>query len=150
MDLILWRHAEAEEGGPDLERRLTAKGLKHADWMARWLLQRLPAKFRVLSSPARRARQTAEALKVAYKTLPQLAPDADPENVLEAARWPERKGAVVLVGHQPTLGRTAAYLVSGAASDWTIRKGGLWWLSYRERDDEGQVVVRAVVAPEFL
>ena len=44
MDLILWRHAEAEEGGPDLERRLTPKGRKQAKRVAAWLLQRLPKK----------------------------------------------------------------------------------------------------------
>jgi phosphohistidine phosphatase len=47
MDLILWRHAEAEDGLPDLERRLTPRGQKHAARIAQWLLQRLPAKFAV-------------------------------------------------------------------------------------------------------
>ena len=60
MDLILWRHAEAEEGGPDLERRLTARGHKHAARVAKWLLQRLPSKCTVIASPARRARQTGD------------------------------------------------------------------------------------------
>ncbi|MEA3194623.1 MAG: phosphohistidine phosphatase, partial [Betaproteobacteria bacterium] len=57
MDLILWRHAEAEEGGADLERKLTAKGLKQAERVANWLLQRLPGKFAVVASPAARAQQ---------------------------------------------------------------------------------------------
>ena len=55
MDLILWRHAEAEEGGPDLERKLTPKGRKQAKRVAAWLLQRLPSRFALLSSPAVRA-----------------------------------------------------------------------------------------------
>ena len=150
MDLILWRHAEAEEGGPDLERKLTAKGQKHAGRVAEWLLQRLPSKFRVLASPARRARQTADALGVSVKTVDRLAPGATVADVIKAADWPERKGAVVIVGHQPDLGRVAASLVGGRDEEWSIRKGGLWWLSYRERDDEGKVVVRAVVAPDLI
>ena len=151
MDLILWRHAEAEEGGPDLERRLTARGQKHAGRVAAWLLQRLPSKFTVIASPAQRARQTAEALGVKFKTSPRLAPGASVADVLAAAEWPERKGAVVLVGHQPTLGlAVAAYLVCGGGDEWTIKKGGLWWLTNRVRDDESQVVVRAVVAPDLL
>ena len=37
MDLILWRHCEAEPGEPDLGRRLTSKGLKQGERMAQWL-----------------------------------------------------------------------------------------------------------------
>ena len=150
MDLILWRHAEAEEGGPDLERRLTPRGHKHAARVAAWLLQRLPSKFTVIASPARRTRQTAEALGVSFKTSPGLAPGAAAADILEAAEWPERKGAVVVVGHQPTLGQAAAYVVCGSREEWAIKKGGLWWLSNRVRDDDSQVVVRAVVAPDLL
>jgi phosphohistidine phosphatase len=150
MDLILWRHAEAEDGPPDLERRLTPRGHKHAARVAEWLLQRLPAKFVVLASPARRAQETAQALGVAFKTVNQLAPGASVARILEAAGWPDRKNAVVVVGHQPDLGRTAAHLVSGAATGWSIKKGGAWWLTNRVREDEAQVVVRAVVAPDLL
>lgn len=150
MDLILWRHAEAEEGSPDLERRLTAKGHKQAARIAAWLLQRLPAKFVVLASPARRARETAAALDVPARTLEALAPGASVRAILEAAGWPERKSAVILVGHQPDLGRAAAFLVSGVEASWSVKKGGVWWLSNRVREDETQVVVRAVVAPDLI
>ena len=150
MDLILWRHAEAEDGPPDLERRLTPRGHKHAARVAEWLLQRLPAKFLVLASPARRAQETAQALGVPFRTVDRLAPGASVAQILEAAGWPERKNAVVVVGHQPDLGRTAAHLVSGATTGWSIKKGGAWWLTNRVRADEAQVVVRAVVAPDLL
>jgi len=150
MDLILWRHAEAEDGVPDLERRLTAKGQKHAARMAEWLLQRLPAKFTVLTSPALRALATAEALGVPVRTVDALAPGASVRAVLAAAGWPERKSAVVVVGHQPDLGRVAAFVVSGQEASWSVKKGGLWWLSDRVREDGAQVVVRAVVTPDFV
>ena len=150
MDLILWRHAEAEDGPPDLERRLTPRGQKHAQQVAEWLLQRLPAKFVVLASPARRTQETARALGVAVRTVAALAPGASVEAILKAAEWPERKTSVVVVGHQPDLGRVALHLVAGAAGDGTIKKGGLWWLTNRVRNDEAQVVVRAVVAPDLL
>jgi len=150
MDLILWRHAEAEDGPPDLERRLTPRGHRHAQHVAEWLLQRLPAKFVVLASPARRAQETARALGVAVRTVPSLAPGASVEAILKAAEWPERKSSVVVVGHQPDLGRVALHLVAGAAGDGTIKKGGLWWLTNRVRNDEAQVVVRAVMAPDLL
>lgn len=150
MDLILWRHAEAEEGAPDMERKLTPRGQKHAARVAEWLLQRLPSKVTILASPARRTVQTAQALKMNFKTSAKLAPGASVAEVLEAARWPDRKGVVLVVGHQPTLGEVAAYLTSGRQSEWAIRKGGLWWLTHRERDSADQVVVRAVIAPDLL
>ena len=150
MDLILWRHADAAPGSRDLERKLTARGRKQAARVGAWLIARLPGRYTVLSSPARRARETADALGVRYKIVERLAPGATPGDVLDASGWPSHKGAVVIVGHQPDLGQVAALLLGGAEADWSIRKGGLWWLSNRERGGESQVVVRAVLAPDFL
>jgi len=150
MDLILWRHAEAEEGEPDLARELTPKGEKQAQRIAQWLLQRLPAKFILLSSPAARAQQTAEALGVPVKTVKDIAPGAAVSAILKAANWPEQKGTVVLVGHQPDLGRAAAFLLAGAQAQVSIKKGGLWWLNDRAREDGAKIVVRAVVSPDLL
>jgi len=150
MDLILWRHADAAEGGRDLDRKLTGKGQKQAVRMSEWLAKRLPSSYHVLTSPARRARETADALGVRYKISDRLAPGAAPTDILEAAGWPSRKGAVIVVGHQPDLGRVAAVLLSGAEGDWSVKKGGLWWISDRERDGKHQVVLRAVMAPDLL
>jgi phosphohistidine phosphatase len=150
MDLILWRHADAAEGARDMERKLTAKGCKQAAHMAEWLTARLPSRTLVLASPARRTCETADALGLRYKVSERLAPGASPEAILEAAGWPSQKGAVVVVGHQPDLGRTAAQLLTGKPSEWSLKKGGLWWLTNRERGGGLQVVVRAVLAPEFL
>lgn len=150
MDLILWRHADAAEGARDMERKLTAKGAKQAARMAGWLSARLPSRTLVLASPARRTCQTADALGLRYKVSERLAPGASPAAILDAAGWPGYKGAVVVVGHQPDLGRTVAQLLTGKASEWSVKKGALWWISNRERGGELQVVVRAVLAPDFL
>ena len=149
MDLIVWRHAEAEEGAPDLERKLTAKGRKQAERVAAWLLQRLPARFAVIASPAARAQQTAEALGVPVKTDKALAPGAAAAGIVQACGWPDYKGAAVIVGHQPDLGRVLAELL-GARGGFSIKKGGLWWISNRVRDEKDQVVVRATVSPDLL
>ena len=150
MDLILWRHADAAEGARDLERKLTAKGRKQAERMSAWLVARLPDRYSLLVSPARRACETADALGIRYKIVESLAPGAAPGDILEACGWPSHKGAVVVVGHQPDLGRTAALLVSGTDGEWSVKKGGLWWLGSRERGGETQVVVRAVLAPDLI
>ena len=150
MDLILWRHAEAEEGGPDLSRALTSKGRKQAARVAVWLQQRLPAKFALLASPAVRAQQTAEALGAKIKTVERLAPGAGVPDILDAVGWPDHKGTVVLVGHQPDLGNAVAYLLSGVKGDWSLKKGALCWIASRERDKESQVVLRAAISPDLL
>lgn len=154
MDLILWRHAEAEDGGPDLpdaRRRLTARGEKQARQMAKWLRKRLPDRVRMLVSPASRARQTARALELPFEIEPEIGTGADATQLLTAAGWPDAgDDTVVLVGHQPTLGRLAALLLSGAEADWTVKKGAVWWFSNRTRGSDGQTVLKAVMDPEML
>ncbi len=76
MDLVLWRHAEAEPGEPDMGRRLTAKGVKQAERMGEWLDHHLPETTRILVSPADRAQQTAIALKRKFRTVDEIAPGA--------------------------------------------------------------------------
>jgi phosphohistidine phosphatase len=149
MDLIVWRHAEAEDGVPDLQRKLTAKGRKQAERVAQWLLQRLPSRFALIASPAVRAQQTAEALGVPIKTDKSLAPGAAPAAIIKACGWPDYKSAAVVVGHQPDLGLLLAEVL-GARGGLSIKKGGLWWVSNRVRDEKDQVVVRAVVSPDLL
>ncbi|MCK9379624.1 MAG: histidine phosphatase family protein [Sulfuritalea sp.] len=152
MDLILWRHAEAEEGDgtiPDHKRRLTARGERQSKQVARWLRQHLPRKRKVLVSPAERTQQTAHALDLPYEIEPRLGTGASVSDVLTAAGWPNQSGAVLVIGHQPTLGRVAAQLLGGAEADWSIKKGGIWWFSRRARDNETQTVLRAVLNPDF-
>jgi phosphohistidine phosphatase len=93
MDLILWRHADAEDGVPDLERKLTDKGHKQAKQMAAWLREHMPDGTRVLVSPAARAQQTARALTDEFETVRAIEPGAAPEAVLTAAGWPPASGA---------------------------------------------------------
>jgi phosphohistidine phosphatase len=150
MDLILWRHCEAEPGEPDLGRRLTSKGSKQAERMAAWLERHLPDSCRILVSPADRAQQTAEALNRKFRTLPELGPGASVPSVLAAANWPESRDPVLIVGHQPTLGMVASYLLSGEEAYWSVRKGAVWWLSNRVREDGAGVVLKVAIGPDFV
>jgi phosphohistidine phosphatase len=153
MDLILWRHAEAlemREVDDDADRALTPKGERQAQRVATWLNRQLPASTRVLSSPTRRTLQTAAALDRKIKTMSVLAPDGSVEGLLHAVRWPDAREPVLVVGHQPTLGLAAAYLLAGLPQPWTVRKGALWWLRAREREGVLQVVLHAVVSPELV
>ena len=139
MDLILWRHAEAlepAEAKDDLARALTAKGERQAQRMAEWLNQRMAHTTQILVSPALRCQQTAKALGKKFKTSPELAPDGSEP--------------VLVIGHQPTLGLVASFLLTETPQPWTIKKGAVWWIRGRQREGESQVVLQAVQAPDCL
>ena len=153
MELILWRHAEAhdaKEGQDDLERALTPRGEKQAARMSAWLVRQLPQGLRVVSSPARRTEQTAQALGRKYKLRAELLPDGTPTDLLELVQWDKGNGAVLVVGHQPLLGQTAAHLLGLGQEACSIRKGAVWWLRRRQRLEHNQTVLMAVMCPEFL
>ena len=153
MDLILWRHAEANDpdsGQDDIARALTSRGEKQAARMAKWLDRQLPEATRILVSPAVRCEQTALALARKYKIKPELGPGRSLEELLNAAQWPNAKSPVLVIGHQPVLGQAVAHLLGLPNSDARVRRGAVWWLRGRERDGQGQTVVVAVQSPEVL
>jgi phosphohistidine phosphatase len=153
MDLILWRHAEAneaEEGGTDLDRDLTSRGHKQAAKMANWLDRHLPDSSRILTSPSRRTEQTTLALGRKYKVRAELGPDGSPAQVLELVQWPQSKATVVVVGHQPVLGQIVAQLIGLKESECAIKKGAVWWLRTRTREGQSQTVIVTVQNPDSL
>ena len=169
MDLILWRHAEAvdeamEDLDVDLRRPLTPRGEKQARRMGEWLNRFLPDSTRVIVSPALRCQQTAQALGRKFQTREPLGPAGTVTSLLTLARWPQRREPVLVVGHQPTLGLTAATLMGGPrvvatlslepgpqhTPAWAVRKGAVWWLRQRERNGVAEVVLVSVRSPEML
>lgn len=153
MDLILWRHAEAEEGGEgqdDLLRPLTARGEKQAARMAAWLDRQLPEGLRVLCSPALRTEQTVRALGRKYKLRAELLPDGSAQDLLDLVQWPRTRGAVLVVGHQPVLGQAVARLLGMPAGECAVRKGAVWWLRQRQRMEHSETILLAVQSPELL
>lgn len=121
MLLHLLRHAEAEalsSSGLDADRALTEAGLKRMKAVGRAIARMEPGFDAVLVSPLLRARQTAEAVMAACRfkggplVIESLLPGSDPELLLEelaASEW----RSVLVVGHEPHLGRLFGRLVSG-------------------------------------
>ncbi len=146
MELILWRHAEAEDpsGGGDMARALTRRGRKQAARMARWLRPRLSGEWLILASPSRRTLQTAKELDMPFEARDALAPGAGAAAILAEAGWPDASRSVVVVGHQPTLGEVAAQLLDAGAG-LAVRKGAIWWFAARG----GEAVLKAVLDPEL-
>jgi phosphohistidine phosphatase len=153
MDLILWRHAEAEDQRdnlPDLERALTRRGQKQAARVGAWLSARLPDDTRILCSPALRCQQTVLGLGRRFDVRAELAPDAAAPAILETAGWPRAAHPVLVVGHQPTLGEVVARLLSIEGGQCEIQKGAVWWLRTQEGGGRAQAVLRAVQCAEMI
>jgi phosphohistidine phosphatase len=150
MDLILWRHAEAEDRGKDspsdAARELTKKGRKQAERVAKWLAPRLPKSARIIVSPAIRTLQTVEPLGRDFETSEEVGLAATARSVLRACEWPRGDGTVVVVGHQPTLGEVAAETL-GVRAGKALRKGAAWRFVAR---DGGEVQLRAEIDAEML
>ena len=150
MDLILWRHCDAAPGVPDELRPLTPLGHKQAAKMARWLNGRLPAGCRIIVSPALRAQQTAQALERAFETVQEIGSGASVAAVLEAVHWPRAVEPALVVGHQPTLGRVASFLLAGDETDRALRTGGVCWLAGAVHREPAAVTLKVAIDPDFI
>jgi phosphohistidine phosphatase len=122
MDLWLLRHAAAEDraaSGRDQDRELTSEGAKRAKAVARGLAVLEPGIDLVITSPYRRARQTAEpvvealGLEKSFRESAALEPDRDPEEILAEVAAQEKRDGILLVGHQPHLGILLGHLLAG-------------------------------------
>ena len=153
MDLILWRHAEAHEAAPgedDMSRSLTPRGERQAFRMAQWLERQLPEGTRILCSPAKRTDQTAMALGRKYKLSSAITPQASAEMLLQAAQWPSSKNTVLVIGHQPTLGQAVSMVLGLQRPDCSVKKGAVWWLRSRLRQEGDQFILVTVQTPDML
>ena len=157
MDIILWRHAEAEDNaGSDMARRLTPRGERQAARMASWLksqfedLANRRSHWHVIASPAVRAQQTAAALKMPIETVKAIAPDAPADAILRAANWPNNKSHVIVVGHEPTLGMVAGALLNGAEDYVPFKKGAVCWFRASVQDGKTNVVLVASATPKTI
>ena len=138
MNLYLFRHGIAAEPGtagfePDSERPLTARGKNRLRTAARAMAELDLAFDLILSSPFRRAKQTAEIIARSFKVRKKLAfsddltPAGDPRLLIQELNQirPEPEN-VLLVGHEPYLGKLVSLLAAGNTSlEIDFKKGGL-------------------------
>jgi len=153
MDLIFWRHAEtteAVEGQSDIDRQLSARGERQAQRMAQWLERQLPESTKILCCPSLRAEQTVIPLGRKYKLRDELSPNALVDDVLTLAQWPTNKHSVLLITHQPLISDTVKRLLHIQIPELVIKKGSIWWLRSRVKDDQIQTSLVTVQTPEFM
>ena len=150
MEIILWRHAEAEDGDDDLARALTPKGRRQAQQMAQWIKGQLPDAVRIIASPAVRTRETADALAMPYTIDPQIAPDCSAEHMLAASGWPHGHGLVILVGHNPAISVLASRLAAEEESAVVMRRAAAWWYACDTDAPERLLTLKTVMTPSLL
>lgn len=122
-ELVLFRHAKSDWGAglSDAERPLNRRGEQAARTMGRVLARAGRAPDLMLTSPARRARLTADLAVEAGEWACPIVEDGrlcpgSPSLVIESVR--HHGGAVerlAVVGHEPALSQTASLLLGGAS-----------------------------------
>ena len=157
MDLWLLRHAAAEDvsaSGRDEDRALTPQGAARAAAVSRGLALLAPTIEVVLSSPYRRARETAEAAARALGVegvieSSALEPGRTASEVLRqlsAAPW----SRVLLVGHEPLLGSVVGLVTFGDESRGVpLRKAALARMTWNPGGDgrlEALIPAKVLVA----
>ncbi len=116
MRLYVLRHAEAADRAPtDAARELTALGIEQAQTVGAFCKRHGVKPNLILTSPFRRAVQTATLAAAALGLTPQtagfLASGMDPENALMELGAYKQFASVMIVGHQPDLGMLVTALL---------------------------------------
>lgn len=158
INLFLWRHADAEDSSPDIERQLTSKGHRDAARVAKAIARQIDEHARVVASPALRTRETAAPLisraNLQLDVDDRLAPGADVDEVLDVLEATiascSDDPAIVMVGHQPWVGQVARRLLTNDNGDWSVKKASAWWLIRRSRDGSTEWTLRSVLDPDLV
>ena len=123
--VILLRHAHAEPASPgqaDIDRPLSPQGLAEAEAAGRWLAEHGLVPDRVLCSPARRTRETLEAVMAvtgyAEQRLEEGIYEATPGTLIGLLQDHREVERLLLVGHNPGLERLVALLNSGRSDEY--------------------------------
>ena len=130
MQLYILRHADADtEAATDSARALSEKGEEQAREVARFCREQGIRPEVIFASPLIRAQQTAKPvakeLHVEITTVRWLACGAKPEVILAELAALENVPAVMLVGHEPDLGKLIAHLLGAEGGSIHVRKASL-------------------------
>ena len=147
MRLILFRHGPAGDADPakwpdDGLRPLTERGIRRSREASQGLARISPSVTRIISSPLERAVQTAAILREAL----ELEREVEQSRVLALGgpltQLLELLGeagddVVILVGHEPHLGKLAGSLLFGAPAHLPIKKAGACAIEFEGKPRAG-------------
>lgn len=162
MRLILFRHGPASRRDParwpdDTKRTLTRRGRERTYLAAVGLRRLLGRTGRIVTSPLVRAAQTAEVMVEAQvsdqrvETLEALAPGAPHREVLHWLRGIETGSCVILVGHEPHLGRLAGLLVlDSPTANLPLKKASAMLIDFVGKVEPGGGRLTAYLPPRVM
>jgi phosphohistidine phosphatase len=158
MQILLIRHATAEEQAESDELRpLSEKGIVSMRENVKGLQKVISKIDRLVNSPLLRAQQTADLIAVAYPdaqrdTLPALAPHGYEVTVLEyLQRHAETAETIALVGHEPSLGQLASWLLTAEIGRWLpLKKGAACLLEFPGKIKAGKAELSWALKPAQL
>lgn len=126
LRLLTLRHAKSERNTPgksDFDRPLETRGKDAAARIGQVLRAGGLRPARVLTSPAARARETADGVAAAFAEKPETLPvaglyKADGAEVMECVRkHGGRSSPLLVVGHNPAIQEFALGLIAGGDGD---------------------------------
>lgn len=158
---LVVRHAAAEataDSGRDEDRALTPDGAAAMKEIAIGLQGAIQPVDVVITSPLRRARQTAEIIG---EVLPGVPPIVDepalaggaPADILSGlvAHCEGERGGIVLVGHEPDLGCFVSYALAATSRSFhSLRKGGACLLEFPALPRAGNATLEWALEPDHL
>jgi phosphohistidine phosphatase len=139
MQVYLLRHGVAEEGGAgssDAERALTDDGRRKLRQVLELAADARVEPALILSSPFKRALQTAQIAKEVLKYKDEifranaLIPGADPQDAWSEVRAHAAAESLLLVGHNPLFANLAAYLLGTPNAQIDFKKGAIMRIDF--------------------
>jgi phosphohistidine phosphatase len=158
MEIYILRHGLAEDahgGMRDADRPLTPEGAKKLQPVLRRARAIDVRPAVILTSPYRRARETAqvaaEALRNGSKLVESraLTPEAAPEGVWDEIRIHKSEAQIMIVGHEPLLSSVYAYLLGAALVQIDVKKGSLGRVDVDRFTGQPRGVLRWLIHPKL-
>ena len=158
MEIYLLRHGIAEDGQvgqPDAERALTADGKKKLRNVLRAAAAAGVAPSLILTSPYKRAVQTAQiaAEILDYKgellRTKALEPSSSPKPVWDEIRVHKDESRILLSGHEPLFSRLTAYLLNAPELQIDFKKGAIACVEVERFTADPHGVLRWYLTPKI-
>lgn len=158
MQVYLLRHGIAEDarsGINDADRALTPDGRRKLRQVLQAASQAGVQPTLILTSPLKRAIQTAEIAKevLAYKKdlarTKALAPESSVEQIWDEIRGHRDETAVILVGHNPLFSELAAYLLGDRRIQVDVKKGSIVRIDFENFQAQPKGILRWLLVPKL-
>jgi phosphohistidine phosphatase len=158
MLLYFTRHGIAEDakpGQPDSQRELTDEGRSRLADVYKRLTKASVKPSLILTSPYKRALQTAElaakamGCAVAPLTSERLVPHASPRDVWDEIRDHRESDTVMLVGHEPLFSQSISYLLNTPTLQVDVKKGSVTAIEMQSFRGEPRGVLKWMLTPKL-